>query len=210
MSSRAHQRWALFAASLLLLVSVVNLLFVDHRRSPVWVDLTLFGMAEVLLLVAYSWIMTVVVPRSGRLRVVVLVALLLLYAATTAIISLSWFDTFSMAPLLPVLALGCVLGVLAWLAVKSVRRRRVGCVVSSGGLVVFIGVLGLGLLVVGYGFGCALSLGCSKSFPEAVFSSPGTTLWLLVSAGLVMIGVGLWVHAFGLHQQKLDERVDTK
>lgn len=111
-----------------------------------------------------------------------------------------------MAAFVPVLIIGGILGLVAWLAVVSIRRRRVGWIVVSGLLSVFIGTLALGLLRVGYGVGCALgasplhgrlfgAAGCSKGFFASVSSSLLATSWFAASAGLVLFGVGLCVYA---------------
>jgi hypothetical protein len=110
------------------------------------------------------------------------------------------------AAFVPILIIGGILGLVAWLAVVSIRRRRVGWIVVSGLLSVFIGTLALGLLRVGYGVGCALgasplhgrlfgAAGCSKGFFASVFSSVLATSWFAASAGLVLFGFGLCGYA---------------
>ena len=115
-----------------------------------------------------------------------------------------------MAAFVPLLVLGGVTGLVVWLAVASMRRRRIGWVVASGLVSVFVGALALGLLIVGYGVGCALAVGCSKEFFASVFSSPLATSWFAASAGLVVFGVVLCVYAIYLNVNNLREGRSTR
>ena len=90
MATRYHQRSAAGAAALLVLLALAPIAIIDLSETAIWVDVALAGTAVALFLVAFSWIMTVAVPKSLGLRLALSVVVLFLLVFTAALISLWW------------------------------------------------------------------------------------------------------------------------
>jgi hypothetical protein len=70
-------------------------------------------------------------------------------------------------------------------------------------------VVAVGLTFVGYGIACGHGIaGCPSDF--SVFDQPGVAPLMLVSAGRVLFGVGLWVYAVCLEVRNLGEGGPTR